>query len=95
MRLNLIEMEPRGDLSSTGFALAAEGREYVVLQPMPTTDGFTVRLQPGTYEADWFSVEERETALGDRVSIDEPAAVAFRPPFGGDGPSVLVVMAVG
>src|SRR5262245_33574959 len=37
-RLNLIEMEPRGELSSTGFVLASEGREYVVLQPIETAD---------------------------------------------------------
>jgi hypothetical protein len=32
-RIPLIEMEPRTDVSSTGYALVAPGREYVVLQP--------------------------------------------------------------
>jgi len=33
-KMNLIEMEPRGDLSSTDFALANPGEEYLVLQPI-------------------------------------------------------------
>jgi hypothetical protein len=30
-RMNLLAMEPRGDLSSTGYALASPGEEYLVL----------------------------------------------------------------
>jgi hypothetical protein len=93
-RLDLIEMEPRGELSSTGFMLANEGRAYVVLQPNGTTKPFTVTLEPGTYEAEWFSVQARETVEGDRVSIAARAARPFRPPDGVSGPAVLVLGAV-
>ena len=34
-RMNLIAMEPRGDLSSTGYALANPGEEYLVLGGTP------------------------------------------------------------
>jgi hypothetical protein len=94
-RLNLIEMEPRGDLSSTGFALANEGQEYVVLQPAETTDAFTVTLQPGSYDAEWLGVETRETQEGERVSVDAQTATAFRPPRSPSGPAVLVLKRVG
>jgi hypothetical protein len=93
-RLNLIEMEPRGELSSTGFVLANEGREYVVLQPTGTTDPFTVTLEPGTYEVEWFSVEMRETMQGDRVSVDARTAFSFRSPSHAGGPAVLVLRTV-
>lgn len=32
-KMKLVEMEPRGELSSTGYALANPGTEYLVLQP--------------------------------------------------------------
>jgi hypothetical protein len=90
-QLNLIEMEPRGELSSTGFVLANEGREYVALQPTGTSEPFTVTLEPGTYEAEWFSVEARETLQGDRVSVDAPTALPFTPPSRATGPVVLTL----
>jgi hypothetical protein len=39
-RMQLIEMEPRGDLSSTGYALANPGEEYLVLEPSGTAAPF-------------------------------------------------------
>jgi hypothetical protein len=90
-RLDLIAMEPRGELSSTGFILANEGSEYVVLQPTATANPFTVTLEPGTYEAAWFSVEARGTVQGDPVSVDARTAVAFRPPGLPNEHAVLVL----
>jgi len=60
-RMKLIEMEPRGDLSSTGYALANAGEEYLVLQPNEAADPFTVTLGAGTYTVEWFSVNSRQT----------------------------------
>ena len=92
-RLNLVQMQPRGDLSSTGFVLANEGREYVVLQPAETKDPFTVTLDPGTYDIEWFRIETRDTLQGDRMSVDATGALPFTPP-GADGPVVLVLKRV-
>ena len=60
-RMNLMDMEPREDLSSTGYALANPGQEYLVLQPSEAADPFTVVLEAGTYSAEWFHVRHRET----------------------------------
>jgi Family of unknown function (DUF6298) len=90
-QLNLIEMEPRGELSSTGFVMANEGREYAVLQPTGTTDPFTVTLERGTYEAEWFSIEARESLQGDPVSVDTPTALPFIPPSPATVPVVLIL----
>ena len=63
-RMQLIAMEPRGDLSSTGYALANPGQEYLVLQPSETAEPFTVTLEAGSYQVEWFSVNGRETQSG-------------------------------
>jgi hypothetical protein len=90
-RMNLIAMEPMGDLSSTGYALAEPGEEYLVLQ----TDGgqpFTMTLDPGTYALEWFGVDDRETAGADQTTVTEGSA-RFTAPFS-EGPTVLYLKKV-
>jgi hypothetical protein len=86
-RMDLVETEPRGDLASTGYALAAPGREYLVLHP----DGgsFTVTLEPGTYSAEWFDVESRETTSSEPTVVGPSGSVSFDPPSPTAGASVL------
>jgi hypothetical protein len=86
-RINLVAMEPRGDLSSTGYALAEPGAEYLVLEPGETSDPFTVTLAAGTYAVEWFSVDARETTTAEPVDAASESTVAFKAPF--DGPAVL------
>jgi hypothetical protein len=89
-RLDLIRMEPRADLSSTGFALANEGTEYVILQ----SDGsasFTVTVAPGTYDVEWFDIEARETRPDDPLSSEARGSASFRSPFGSSGPAVVIL----
>ena len=88
-KINLIEMEPRTDLSSTGFTLANPSQEYLVLQPADTADPFTVKLEPGTYAVEWFSVNRRETKVDGQVNIDSVGAPKFMAPFSEPGPAVL------
>ena len=49
-----------GDLSSTGYALANPGEEYLVLQPSVTAEPFTVTLKANAYSVRWHSVRSRE-----------------------------------
>jgi hypothetical protein len=86
-RIGLLEMSPRGDLVSTGFALANSGVEYLVLQPEPGGT-VTVTLEPGRYAAEWFGVEGRATVPADDVSVDRSGPVSVDPPFDAE-PSVL------
>ena len=87
-RMRLLAMTPRGELSSTGYALADPGREYLVLQPAGAAEPFTVTLDPGAYRAEWFAVDGRETTPADQVTVEEPAQLGFRAPFTA-GPAVL------
>jgi hypothetical protein len=79
-RMDLIAMESRADLSSTGFALANRGQEYLVLQPGGAAGPFTVLLEPGTFAAEWFSIEARQTVPADPTTIDRPMGTGFSPP---------------
>jgi len=88
-KMNLIEMEPRPDLTSTGFALANPGEEYLVLQPSEAADPFTVVLEPGTYTVEWFSVNGRETKSVEEVTVERNGSTSFTAPFSENGPAVL------
>jgi hypothetical protein len=88
-RMNLIATEPRDDLSSTGYALANPGQEYLVLQPGGAGGSLTVLLEPGTYTAEWFSIEGRQTVPGDAMTVERSAAGSFSPPAELSGPTVL------
>jgi hypothetical protein len=88
-RMRLIDMEPRDDLSSTGYALANPGQEYLVLHPNGAAGSFTVLLEPGTYTAEWFSIEGRKTVPGDATTVEGSAATSFSPPAELSGPTVL------
>ena len=90
-QLNLMAMQPRPDLSSTGFALANEGEEYVVLQPKESSEPFAVTLAPATYKVEWFDIRTRKRPRGDRLSVAKRTAVALSPPAGISGPCALVL----
>jgi hypothetical protein len=88
-RMDLLEVEPRGDLSSTGYALANDGEVYLVLQPNDSADPFTVTLQAGTYAVEWFGVESRKTVKADDVAVESLSSMRFSPPSDATGPTVL------
>jgi hypothetical protein len=88
-RMNLSAMEPRDGLSSTGYALANEGEEYLVLDPGEARDPFTATLSVGTYVVEWYSVNSRETVVTDQVRVESSSAISFSAPFELAGPSVL------
>jgi hypothetical protein len=92
-RMDLLRMEPRDDLSSTGYALANPGREYLVLQPDGAAGSFTVQLEPGTYTAEWFGVEGRTTVPAGAATVEGPTATGFTPPAELSGPAVLYLKA--
>ena len=85
----LIAMEPRSNLSSTGYALANPGDEYLVLQPLETSYPFAVRLEANTYSIRWHSVVSRETKDAGTVEVEDDGNTTFAAPFAEHGPAVL------
>jgi len=94
-KMDLIKMEPRSDLTSTGFALANPGSEYLVLQPEDGNHPLTVNLEAGTYTAEWFSVNSRETTKAENMVVDNDGDFRFLSPFVNSGVSVLYLKRVG
>lgn len=94
-KINLIAMEPRGHLSSTGYALANPGEEYLILQPSEPAEAFTVELAAGSYVVEWYSVNSQETAGAGEVTVERPKSVSFSAPFQAAGPAVLYLRKVG
>ena len=94
-RMALIAMEPRGDLSSTGYVLANPGEEYLVLQPSETADPFTLALEAGNYSAEWYSVTSRQTEIGGDVIVESDGSINFTAPLAEAGPVVLYLKRVG
>ena len=72
-------MTPQGSLSSTGYALAKAGSEYLVYQP--NGGSFTVNLQSATYQVEWFNPNSGQTSSGGTVSGG--GSKSFTPPFAG------------
>jgi hypothetical protein len=83
-KINLVAMTPRGDLVSTGYALAnpVAGGQYLVY--LPTGGTVTVNLTgtPGTLNVEWFNPATGATTSGGTVGGG--ASRQLTPPFGGD-----------
>jgi hypothetical protein len=85
-RINLATMLPRGDLSSTRYCLADEGREYLVYQP--ETGAFQLRLggsPAGGFSVTWLDPTRGTTMPGETTR--DGGWVEFQPPL--PGPAVL------
>ena len=88
-QMDLLAMEPRNDLSSTGYGLAHPGEEYLVLQPLESADPITVYIEAGTYSVGWHSVASRETRDAGPVKVENQGSTTFSAPFAEDGPVAL------
>lgn len=96
-RMDLARVVPRGDLSSTGYALADPGREYLVYHPadeavtvMPRR--FTVDLRENVYRYEWFNPATGTVAATGTIRA-AGGMRKFAAPFPGD--AVLYLKAVG
>ena len=94
-RVPLARMTPRGDLTTTGYALVSPGECYVVLQPTDGGDGFEVTVTAGTYEVEWFGIAGRDTLQGERVVLATEQALTFEPPRLAAGLCALLLRSVG
>jgi hypothetical protein len=93
-RLQLIDMLPRGELSTTGYVLANPGAEYLVLQPSETVEPFKLELAAGTYTVEWHSVNNRETVKADTVTVERATTISLRAPFAAPGSIVVYLRKV-
>jgi hypothetical protein len=88
-QIKLITMQPRTDLSSTGFALANPGTEYLILQPSETADPFTIALTPGQYAVEWRRLTGRDTLPSAALTVPDDGKIDISAPSDIAGPAVL------
>ena len=87
-KADLSSMTPRADLVSTGYALANPGTEYLVYQPR--SGPFTVRLEKGHYDYEWFDPGKGLIAATGALNASADRTT-FSPPFAGS--AVLYIKA--
>lgn len=79
--LDLASVVPHGELSSTGFALANPGHQYLVYQP--TNASFTLTTVAGTYTREWWSVVNHALAQAPDSYVATTGIQIFVPPVSG------------
>ncbi|HUU30385.1 MAG TPA: DUF6298 domain-containing protein [archaeon] len=81
-KMNLADATPQNGLSSTSYCLAEPGHQYLVYQPEAGA-AFTVTLQAGKYNFEWFNpVSDTVAATGTFTSGE--GSRSFTPPFNND-----------
>lgn len=81
-KIDLARMSPRPELASTGYCLAAPGREYLVYAA-PGPAAFTVQLATGTYAYEWYDTAARVVAGAGRIDATAGAREFVPPAAGG------------
>ncbi|MCP5005508.1 MAG: hypothetical protein GY941_16455 [Planctomycetes bacterium] len=79
-KMNLAAMTPSTQISSTKYALANPGSEYLIYQP--NTGSFKVNLEAGKYDFEWFRPKTGEVFSTGTVN-SQAGKRSFTPPFGG------------
>ena len=74
-------MTPNNSLSSTSYCLANPGSEYLAYQP--GSGSFSVNLQAGTYNYEWFNPSSGSIAFTGTITASG-GNLSFTPPFIGD-----------
>ncbi len=81
-RMDLAAMTPQTSLSSSGYALANPGNEYLFYQPESNT-AFTANLLSGVYKYEWFNPGTGSVVSADRFTTLDGSRL-FIAPFTGD-----------
>lgn len=82
-RIDLRNMLPHAELSSTRYCLADPGREYLVYFPESTIALIDMRNQTGEYSVEWFIPLMNKTVFGPRT-ITGGGFVKMQPPVSVD-----------
>jgi hypothetical protein len=87
-RINLARMVPHGELTSTRYALANPGFEYLVYQPNSQGNPIAIDLTPGTYSYEWLEPASGKVFTGQITTKGGPTNMI--PPFSSDAVLYLV-----
>ena len=79
-KMNLAFATPRGDLTSTTYALANPGSEYLIFAP--NGGSFTVDLNSGSYAFEWFNPANGSVSQTGSITSSD-GSKSFTAPFSG------------
>jgi hypothetical protein len=77
-KIDLKHMTPQGSLSTSGYALADHGSQYLVFG---NSNGFTVATEPGIYTFEWFNPSNHR--IVETGSLKALNSQTFTAPFSG------------
>jgi len=80
-RINMAAAVPRGDLASTGYALAVVGTEYLVFQPSGGSVSVNLAGVSGVRTVEWFNPSNGQAVIG--ASVNGGGWVTISAPFSG------------
>jgi hypothetical protein len=80
-RMNLAQMTPRPDLSSTGYCLASPGKEYLVYLPKGGTVTVDLTAATGELAAEWLDPAKNKTVAAGTIGVGDRRK--FQAPFSG------------
>ena len=83
LRIDLVNMRPRSELSSTGYCLASPGKEYLIYFPEGGAATINLVRAPGEYAVEWFVPSLNRTLVGTEA-LKGGAYIVLEPPFTGD-----------
>jgi hypothetical protein len=87
-KMPLAAMTPQNSLASTQYCLVNPGSAYLIYQPL-SKKSFTVKLQAGTYDYEWFNPTSGKIASTGTITA-RGRRTSFRAPFSGDALLYLV-----
>jgi hypothetical protein len=87
-KMNLIAMTPQGSLSSSGYALANPGQEYLIYIPSGGSVNVNLSGNSNTFSVEWLNTGSGAITSGGTASAG--GRVALGAPFG--GPAVLYLL---
>ncbi|WP_344663364.1 hypothetical protein [Catenulispora yoronensis] len=80
-RVELVDMVPRQDIASTGYALVNPGSEYLVLEPHGDGRVLAIDVLPGSYRVEWFDVTARESVTAAPLVVEAAGVAEMESPF--------------
>ena len=81
-KMNLTSMTPQGSISSTGYALANPGSEYLVYLPLGGSTTLNLSGVAGTFNVEWLDPVSGTVVSGELITGG--GINSLTTPFGGD-----------
>ncbi|MBN1815877.1 MAG: serine hydrolase [Sedimentisphaerales bacterium] len=80
-RMDLSRMQPRPNLSSTGYCMACPAREYLIYRPQGN-EPITARIALGDYHIEWYDPDREQIIKDSRIEVSSNQTALVSPKEG-------------